>query len=76
MNEYENISKCDINSLINNAKNNDAKACYYLGIKYYYGDMVRKNLRKSLKWLERAKELGYICTFSCVMVRDELDSRL
>ena len=41
------------------ANQNDAKACYNLGLMYQDGDGVTKNLDEAVKWYSKSAELGY-----------------
>ena len=41
------------------ANQNDAKACYNLGLMYQDGDGVAKNLDEAVKWYTKSADLGY-----------------
>lgn len=41
------------------ANQNDAKACYNLGLMYHDGDGVTKNLDETVKWYTKSAELNY-----------------
>ena len=41
------------------ANQNDAKACYNLGLMYQDGDGVTKSLDEAVKWYTKSAELGY-----------------
>ena len=41
------------------ANQNDAKACYNLGLMYQDGDGVAKNLDEAVKWYTKSANLGY-----------------
>jgi len=41
------------------AKNNDAKACYNLGLMYQDGDGVTQNLDEAVKWYTKSASLDY-----------------
>jgi len=41
------------------AQQGDAKAQYELGVCYYYGDGVEKDLKKAKEWIEKARKAGY-----------------
>ncbi len=41
------------------ANQNDAKACYNLGLMYQDGDGVTKNMDEALKWYTKSADLGY-----------------
>jgi len=41
------------------ANQNDAKACYNLGLMYQDGDGVAKNLEEAVKWYTKSANLGY-----------------
>ena len=41
------------------ANQNDAKACYNLGLMYQDGDGVTKNLDEAVKWYTKSANLGY-----------------
>jgi uncharacterized protein len=41
------------------ANQNDAKACYNLGLMYQDGDGVAKNLDEAAKWYTKSADLGY-----------------
>ena len=41
------------------AKQNDAKACYNLGLMYQDGDGVTQNLDEAVKWYTKSASLGY-----------------
>lgn len=47
-------------------------AYYLLGLEYYWGEFVNKDLEKSLNLLKEAKAAGYICDFSIDMVTNEI----
>lgn len=41
------------------ANQNDAKACYNLGLMYQDGDGVTKNMDEAVKWYTKSADLGY-----------------
>lgn len=41
------------------ANQNDAKACYNLGLMYQDGDGVSKNMDEAVKWYTKSADLGY-----------------
>ena len=50
----------ELTSLFIRAANGEAKAQYILGLKYYEGDEVKKNIQTALEWLEKAAAKGAI----------------
>jgi uncharacterized protein len=42
------------------ANQNDAKACYNLGLMYHDGDGVKQSMDEAVKWYTRSAELNYV----------------
>lgn len=49
----------NISELKNKAEQGNAEAQYNLGVLYYYGEEVEKNLSEAVKWYRKAAEQGY-----------------
>lgn len=46
--------------LLKSAELNDDDGCFNLGIAYYYGDMVNKNVDQAFVYLKKAADMGHI----------------
>ncbi len=49
-------SSINLNDLIKKAEENNIKAQYELSLIYYRGEIVKKDIKKSSYWFERANE--------------------